>query len=301
MSAERPFQHVAVLKGGPSAERDISLCSGAAVAQGLRAAGFSVFEIDVRSETLDLPAETDAAFIALHGRFGEDGGVQALLDERRIPYTGSGAAASRAAMDKRLSRDRLAAAGLPIPEGARLSGSGASCPLPLPVVVKPPSQGSSLGCHVVRGPDDWEPALEDALRYEGEVLVETFIAGRELTVGVVDQEAMPVVEIRPEGGAYDYRAKYVPGRTRYLTPAPLPARCTHEAQAMALAVFHALGARGFGRIDFRMDPRNRLFVLELNTIPGFTETSLLPKAAAAAGMDFPALCERILNLAAFGP
>ena len=300
MQNERRFRHVAVFKGGSSEEREVSLRSGAAVARGLREAGYAVTEVDVQGDAAPMPEEADAVFIALHGCFGEDGGVQALLDERRIPYTGSGAAASRAAMDKRITRARMAAAGIPVPEGVLVQNRQAPCPLPFPVVVKPPSQGSSLGCHVVQDSGAWTPALDDALRYENDALVERFIAGRELTVGVVGDEVLPVIEIIAKGGTYDYRAKYIPGHTRYLTPAPLSVPCANEVQALARAVFVALGARGFGRIDFRLDSEGRPFVLELNTIPGFTETSLLPKAAASAGIAFSRLCERILNLAQFG-
>ncbi len=300
MSARRRFGRVAVLMGGPSAEREVSLRSGAAVARGLRAAGIEALEVDVREESLDLPPGIEAVFVALHGRFGEDGGVQALLDARGIPYTGSGAAASRAAMDKAVTRARLVESGVPVPEGIVLAKPAAAPPLSCPLVVKPLRQGSSLGCHVVTRPEDWAGAQADAWPYDGEVLVERFIEGRELTVGMLGRRALPVIEIRAPDDRYDYGAKYTAGRTAYLVPAPIPKAVAREARRLARRVFAALGARGFGRVDFRMDPAGGLFVLELNTIPGFTETSLLPKAAAEAGIPFPALCARILTLAACG-
>ena len=291
---------VAVLMGGPSTEREVSLRSGAAVAGGLRAAGIEAVEVDVRSEALDLPVGTEAVFIALHGRFGEDGGVQALLDARGIPYTGSGAEASRAAMDKAVTRARLQAAGLPVPPGVVLTRPAAAPPLACPLIVKPLCQGSSLGCRVVTHPDAWPAAQEEAWRYDGAIVVERFIEGRELTVGILGDRALPAIEIRAPGDRYDYTAKYTAGRTAYLVPAPLDPATACEAGRLAGAVFRALGARGFGRVDFRMDRDGRLFVLELNTIPGFTETSLLPKAAAAAGLAFPELCVRILSHALCG-
>lgn len=294
------FKQVAVLKGGWGSEREVSLRSGAAVARGLREAGYAVEEIDVVSEALALPASVEAVFIALHGAFGEDGGVQAWLDARGLPYTGSGAASCRLAFDKHRTRDCLAAAGLPVAPGVVLTAPADAPPLPLPLVVKPCREGSSVGCHRVFEAAEWAPAVADALRFDREALVETYIPGRELTVGVLDEEPLPIVEIRPRGGYYDYQSKYTSGMTDYLVPAPLSGPDTARVQALALAVFRALGARGFGRVDVRMTPEGAPFVLELNSIPGFTETSLLPKAAAAAGIKFSALCDRILNNARAG-
>lgn len=294
---KRRFNHITVLKGGFSSERAVSLRSGAAIARGLRARGYEVTEVDLRGPRLELPAGTDAVFVALHGRFGEDGGVQRLLERRGMPYTGSDAASCRLAFDKRRTRRALEAAGLPVAPGVAIRSLPKVCPLPLPVVVKPSREGSSVGCHRVRTPGRWARAAADALSFHGEAVVEEFIEGRELTVGVVGGRALPIVEIVAPNGEYSYKAKYTPGMTKYLCPADLPPRLAERIAACGRAVFRALGASGMGRVDFRLRPDGRFYVLELNSIPGFTETSLLPKAAAAAGIGFAALCERILNLA----
>lgn len=292
----KKFQQVAVLKGGISAEREVSLESGAAIAAGLRAAGYDVMEIDVISREFTVSAGVEAVFIALHGTFGEDGGAQARLKALGIPYTGSGVEASAAAFDKLLTERALLNAGIPVPRSETLT-AGQPRTLPLPVVVKPPREGSSVGCHLVFDESEWDPAFLEALTHDKQVLVQQFIPGREFTVGVVVDEVLPVVEIIPESGWYDYAAKYKADTTRYVVPAELTAKQTAEMQACAQKTFHALAARGFGRVDFRMTPEGNLFVLELNTIPGFTSHSLLPKAAAVAGIDFPELCSRIMETA----
>ncbi len=294
---KRRFQKVSVLMGGFSAEKEISVRSGQAVARGLRARGYEVAEVNLLSPAFELPRGTDVVFVALHGEYGEDGGVQAELERRGVPYTGSGPASCRVAFDKRLTRERLQARGLPVAPGRVLGAPAGRCPLPLPVVVKPTRQGSSVGCHRVFREEEWPAALRDALGH-GEALVEAFIPGRELTVGVVGERVLPVIEIRAPDGYYDFRAKYTAGVTEYLCPAPLAPAEAERVGALGGEVFRALDARGLGRVDIRMTPEGGCFVLELNSIPGFTETSLLPKAAAAAGMGFPELCERILNLAA---
>lgn len=290
------FNQVAVLKGGISAEREVSLESGAAIAAGLREAGYEVTEVDVQCRDFTVPEGIDAVFIALHGTFGEDGGAQARLEELGIPYVGTGVEASRIAFDKLLTEQVLKKAGVPVPSGEVLR-AGQERTLPLPVAVKPPREGSSVGCHLVFEESDWDDALAEALTHDEEVLVQQFIPGREFTVGVVDGDVMPVIEIVPEKGWYDYAAKYKEDTTRYMVPAELSLEKTAEMQAVALKTFEALGARGFGRVDFRMTPAGDLFVLELNTIPGFTSHSLLPKAAKAAGIEFPALCSRIMQTA----
>lgn len=292
----RRFKKVAVLKGGPSSERDVSLRSGAAVAKGLREAGYDVTEIDVKGCAVDIPAGVEAVFVALHGEFGEDGQVQAILNRKGIPYTGSGVEASRASFDKELSKIRCGKAGIPTPEYEVLRQGGRRS-LPLPVVVKPACQGSSIGVHRVTDEADWIPALADSLRYDERVVVEQYIPGRELTVGVVDREALPVVEIVAPDGWYDYQAKYTKGASRYLVPAPIEESVRVLCQELSVRTFDALGCRGFGRVDFRLSPEGRPYLLELNNIPGFTETSLLPKAAAQAGLTFPALCDRIMGMA----
>jgi D-alanine-D-alanine ligase len=292
----KKFNQVAVLKGGVSAEREVSLVSGSAIAQGLRDAGYGVTEIDVTSEEFTIPSHVEAVFIALHGTFGEDGGSQARCEALKVPYVGANVEASRIAFDKVLTENVLSAAGIPVPEGEILT-AGQARTLPLPVAVKPPREGSSVGCHLVFEESQWDASFQDAVSHDPEVLVQRFIPGREFTVGVVDGEVLPVVEIVTADGWYDYTAKYKVDTTRYMVPAELDSRKTSEMQKMALDTFHALNVRGFGRVDFRMTPEGELYVLELNSIPGFTSHSLLPKAAASAGIEFPALCSRIMETA----
>ncbi|QBG46202.1 D-alanine--D-alanine ligase [Verrucomicrobia bacterium S94] len=294
--SEHEFSRVAVLKGGVSSERGISLKSGAAIAQGLRDGGYDVTEIDIQSEDFQIPDGIDAVFVALHGRFGEDGGIQRKLVEMKVPFTGSSAESSRISFDKILTRKVLEQHGVPVAPGevvTTLEGWKTEVPL----VVKPPREGSSVGCHLVFDEADREGAFADARRFSDEVLVETYIPGRELTVGVVNGQVLPVVEIIPESEWYDFEAKYVTGDTRYVCPAELGAEITTELQTLALRTFRALGADTFGRVDFRLSSENRPYVLELNAIPGFTATSLLPKAAEVAGIGFSELCCSIMERA----
>lgn len=291
------FRKVGVLLGGPSAEREVSLRSGAAVAAGLRAAGYEVVEVDVAEPQLRLPDGLDAVFVALHGTFGEDGGVQELLARQAMPFTGAGVEASRVSFDKIQSKRIFVEQGIPTPRYEVLR-RGQPRTLALPVVVKPARQGSSIGIHRVMNESEWAPSLEDAFHYDHEVLVEEYIEGRELTVGVVVDRVLPVLEIRAPEGNYNYRAKYTSGLTEYLVPAPIPDDVAARARTIAKATFDALGCRGLARIDLRLNARGELFVLELNSIPGFTETSLLPKAARAAGIEFPELCRSIMETAA---
>lgn len=292
----RRFKKIAVLKGGPSAEREVSLASGAAVARALRSLDYEVVEVDVTGYDVAWPEGCEAAFIALHGTFGEDGQLQALLEARGIPFTGSGSGSSRTSFDKVATKRILERQGIATPRYEVLA-PGQARTLPLPVVVKPPRQGSSIGISKVFEESAWLAALEAALKLDTEALVETFIEGAELTVGVVGEQVLPIVEIRAPEGYYDYRAKYTKGLTEYLVPAPLDEETTRACQSLAWRTFTALDCRGLGRVDIRLTPDGHPFVLELNSIPGFTETSLLPKAARAVGLEFPALCEKILNLA----
>ncbi|MBU4366919.1 MAG: D-alanine--D-alanine ligase, partial [Kiritimatiellae bacterium] len=222
------FRNVAVLMGGPSLEREVSLRSGRAVTEGLRQAGYEVVEVDVKDRTrrpgrtFDLPPQVEAVFIALHGEFGEDGQVQDILTRKKVPYTGSRPEASRIAFDKVRSKQILVQHGIPTPAFEVLR-PGQARTLPLPVVVKPVRQGSSFGCHKVTAEADWPEALADAMTYNGEALVEAYIDGKELTVGIVEKEVLPVIEIRAPNDNYDYRAKYTKGVTEYLVPAPLDA------------------------------------------------------------------------------
>lgn len=283
--------------GGPSSEREVSLRSGHAVATGLRDAGYDALEVDLPGHEIDLPADVEAVFIALHGTFGEDGDAQAILDSQGVPYTGSGAAASRAAFDKILSKRAFDKDDIATPT-YEIVRAGDKRQLDLPVVVKPPRQGSSIGVHRVTNESEWEAAMADALIYDDEVLVESYIEGRELTVGIVDGEVLPLVEIAAPDAWYDYEAKYG-GGSRYLVPAPVEKDVADRCCDLAIRTFKALGCRGFGRVDFRVETAGRPYTLELNSIPGFTETSLLPKAAGAAGMSFSELCDKIMQTATF--
>lgn len=290
------FKHVAVLKGGFSKEREVSLRSGAAVAGGLRQAGYVVQEIDIGGPEFTIPAGVEAVFIALHGDFGEDGQIQRILAQRHIPYTGADPEGSWLAFAKNLTKDILVRRGIATPPYEILR-PGQKRTLPLPVVVKPTRQGSSFGVHRVLRENEWDDALAEALSYNSEALVEQYIDGRELTVGIVDREILPVIEIRAPEGNYDYNAKYTKGVTEYLVPAPLEKEHADSAQRLARETYGALRCRGLGRVDLRLSPKDGIYVLELNTIPGFTETSLLPKAAKAAGYSFSALCGRIMETA----
>jgi len=293
---DRKFKKVAVLKGGISSEREVSLRSGGAIAKGLREGGYEVLEIDITSRVLSIPDGIEAVFVALHGQFGEDGQIQRMLVDMGLPFTGSGSESSRISFDKVLTRTCLKQNGIPVPAGEVLT-SAAERTVPLPLVVKPPREGSSVGCHLVFEEHAWVPAFEEAVRYSGEALVETYIPGRELTVGVVDGQVLPVVEIKTATQWYDFNAKYVTGDTQYVVPAELDDETTARLQSLALKTFEALEAEGFGRIDFRLTPEGNPYVLELNAIPGFTATSLLPKAAQAAGIGFSDLCCRIMEQA----
>lgn len=296
MKKTQKYQRVAVLMGGVSAEREISLRSGAAAVTGLQACGYAVQGIDLQSELVELPDDIEAVFIALHGTFGEDGKVQDLLRARGIPFTGSGAEASRLAMDKGASKAAWVAQGISTAPYC-VCRIGDTVDFDFPAVVKPVSQGSSIGVHLVESKENLPTALEDAFRYDSRVMVESYIAGRELTVGILAEDPLPVVEIVAPGGWYGFGAKYSNGKTRYEVPAALSTSEVDMLQAMAVSAFHALGCCGFGRVDFRFTPDGVPMVLEVNTIPGLTETSLLPKAASAAGISFADLCGRIMETA----
>lgn len=292
------FRKVAVFMGGPSSEAEVSIRSGTAIAKGLRECGYDVQEVVLRDASFVVPTGVDAIFLALHGAYGEDGSIQAELNRRGIPYTGSGAQASRISFDKEETKRVLDRAGIPT-AAWRPVQAGATCPLPFPVVVKPTCEGSSIGVHRVDGADAWPSALAEALRHGGRAIAEAFIPGRELTVGVVDGETLPVVEIEAPSGWYSFDAKYTKGACRYTVPANLPDPLAAACRSIGLRTYKALGCRGMGRVDFRLAPDGGLFVLEMNTIPGFTETSLLPKSAAAAGIVFSELCGRIMESAAY--
>jgi D-alanine-D-alanine ligase len=286
---------IAVLMGGPSAEREVSLNSGTAAAEALRSSGFEVTEVTVEGPDFILPDGTEMAFLALHGTFGEDGQVQDILDARGIPYTGANAQVSRIAFDKEKTKEKLRTARVPTPEG-QLVGSIDEVTLSLPLFVKPNAQGSSVGTHPATTREELASALADALKFGPRVLVERFIRGRELTVGILGDQALPIVEIHPLDGFYDYTNKYTKGRTEYFCPAPLPDEVARTIRQHALAAHRALGNTVYSRIDFLLEKDVHPYCLEVNTLPGMTATSLLPKAAAAVGLNFPDLCHRIIEL-----
>jgi len=291
--------HVTVMLGGPSAERDVSLRSGAAVAGALRSIGFHVSEVDPVDRQWKLPEGTDVVFLALHGTYGEDGTVQTRLDELGVPYTGCDAEASRVAFDKVLTKQRCMDAGVPTARFTVFNSASASWPRGWnpPVVLKPVRQGSSVGVQFVDRVADWSKALGESLRYDSEVLMEERIAGRETTVGILGDEVLPVVEVRPKQGSYDYTNKYTPGSTEYFCPALFDGPTTRRVQEAGLAAFKAIGGRDYARVDVMVREDGQPVVLEVNTLPGMTETSLLPKAAAAAGLSYEELCRRMVELA----
>lgn len=304
---------VAVLMGGPSAEHDISLRSGQGVADALTRRGLTVQLVTVpKAGGLDeaaafvrrvlKPSGVDAVFIALHGAFGEDGTVQSLCEELGLAYTGSDAATSRLGIDKVACRKRFEEAGLTVPRGVEVSAApGRRLPMPegfsCPVVVKPVSQGSSVGVSIVQRPEEWDAAVASAAPYGPRILVEEFIRGRELTVGVLGEEPLPIVEIRSSHPFFDYTAKYTAGLTDYLVPATLEPRVASAVQAAGLAAHRALGCRHLSRTDLILDSQDRPVILEVNTIPGFTPTSLLPKAAACLRLSYEEVCERLVLMA----
>ncbi|MGD9895618.1 MAG: D-alanine--D-alanine ligase [Candidatus Methylacidiphilaceae bacterium] len=286
---------VVVLEGGPSHEREVSLRTGSAVTRALRQLGYLVEEVDPKDAEVILPEGTDIVFLCLHGTFGEDGQVQRLLLRRGIPFTGSGAEASERAFDKAWSKEAFRKAGVPTPDWT-LARSPDKLPLPLPFVLKPARQGSSVGVSRVFQKEEYPEAFARAATEDHLVVAETYVEGRELTVGILGDDLLPIVEIRPKAGFYDYRNKYTPGASDYLCPAPLSAKQEKGVAEAALAAYRALGCTVYGRVDLFLDAADNPWVLEVNTIPGMTETSLLPKAAQAAGISFTQLCERVLRL-----
>lgn len=293
-----PRLDITVMLGGQSAEREVSLRSGAAVAAALRSLGHAVYELDPKDNSWTLPAGTDVVFLALHGTYGEDGTVQQRLEQLGVPYTGCGPEASRVAFDKVLTKRRCLEAGLPTARFEVLTSSLSKCPdgWHPPLVLKPVRQGSSVGLRFVERKEEWPKALAEALRHDSEVLLEPRIEGREVTVGILAGEALPIVEIRPKQGTYDYQNKYTLGATEYLCPAPFDQQTTVRIQEVGLGAFRAVGGRDYGRVDIIVRRSGEPVVLEVNTLPGMTETSLLPKAAAAKGLRYAELCQKMIEL-----
>ncbi len=293
---------IAVLMGGPGSERAVSLATGNAVLKALQGLGLDAVGVDVTTRDLDLPHGTELAFNAIHGTFGEDGTLQAILENLGIPYTGAGSASSRLAFDKNLAKAAFLAHDVPTPRAEILDVSKGPClpSFPAPFVVKPPREGSSVGVHIVRNQEDAAAAIADAATFGNDILIEEFISGKELTVGILNDMPLPIVHIAPPGGVYDMASKYpwLSGAkgSEYFCPADLDLETTMAVQAAALAAHRALGVEIYSRVDVLLDAQNRPYVLEANTIPGMTETSLLPKAAAAAGISFPILCQTIAEL-----
>jgi D-alanine-D-alanine ligase len=291
--------NITMLLGGPGAEREVSLRSGAAVAKALRSLGHQVQELDPRDGSWTLPAGTDVVFLALHGTYGEDGTVQRRLDELGALYTGCDAESSRIAFDKVLTKKRCLEA--KVPTAKFLVVNSEKTPWPEnwqpPLVVKPVRQGSSVGLQFVERVEDWQKALAEALKFDSEVLVEEKIAGRETTVGILAGQPLPIVEVRPKTGSYDYKNKYTAGCTEYFCPADFDPAMTKRIQSAALGAFQAVGGRDYARVDVMVRASGEPVVLEVNTLPGMTETSLLPKAAAVAGLDYAQLCQRMVDLA----
>ncbi|MGA9032004.1 MAG: D-alanine--D-alanine ligase [Sulfuricaulis sp.] len=297
------FGKVAVLMGGPSAEREVSLKSGNAVLAALKRQDVDAHGIDADKSTLRLLEDGgfDRVFIVLHGRWGEDGVIQGALEVLDIPYTGSGVLGSALGMDKLRSKYLWTAAGIPTPEYAMLEPGidlgKVAAKLGLPMFVKPAREGSSLGISKAKTAAELKAAWETAAKYDDQVIAERFIDGAELTCGILGDRALPLIRIETDREFYDYEAKYILDTTRYLCPCGLPADRERAIQALAQRAFDALGCSGWGRVDFMLDKAGQIYALEVNTVPGMTDHSLVPKAAKQAGMDFDQLVLRILETA----
>ena len=301
-------KNIVVLMGGPSAEREVSLNTGKAILAALIEKGYKAvgLELDPPHLVEQLKeAKCDVVFNAIHGKYGEDGVLQGALELLGIPYTGSGVLANAMAMDKAVSKQMFIAAGISTPRSKTYSKFLAKKNLAkeieqefsIPVVVKACAQGSSIGVTIVENKENLEMAISDAFKYSENILVEEFIKGRELTVAVwgkEEKEALPIVEIVPHSGKYDYQSKYTKGATEYLVPAQLDDKVTVSVQEMAVKAFNALGCVGIARVDVMLSQDNVPYVLEVNSVPGMTATSLVPKAAKARGIEFPDLCEKLL-------
>jgi D-alanine-D-alanine ligase len=293
---------IAVMMGGLSREREISLKTGKAILRALTEKGYHAISIDVGPDIAEvlMKEKIECVFLALHGRFGEDGTVQGMLELMRIPYTGSGVLASALALHKIMTKKVFLSENIPTPpfevldRKALEKNSFRTSSLSLPVVVKPAREGSTIGVSIVKRDEDFLPALKEAGKYDEEILVEKFMEGKEITVGILEDLPLPIIEIVPRSGFYDYHSKYTKGETQYLIPAPMSREKYLYAQEISFKAFKALGCSGCARVDLMADAEENPFVIDVNTMPGMTETSLLPKAASYAGIPFEDLVERIL-------
>jgi D-alanine-D-alanine ligase len=292
---------IAVLMGGPGSEREVSLATGRGVAKALRSLGTEVVEIDVRNEDFQLPNDVDLAFNTIHGTFGEDGQLQKILERRGIAYTGDGVEGSRNAFDKILSKQKFLQHKIATPE-SEVIDVGRRPKMSVPLVVKPARQGSTVGVVIVKNEGELDRAMTEAGKYDRKLLVEKFVSGRELTIGILGDQALPIIEIIPKGGFYDFNTKYpflnptTGASAQHVCPANIDATLTKKIQELALQAFRALGLMVYARVDVILSDTGEPFVLEANTIPGMTEASLLPEAAAAAGIAYADLCARIIAL-----
>ena len=300
MSIDLKNKKIAVLMGGPGSERKVSLASGSGVANALRKLGAEVTEVDVTDANFVLPAGVEVAFNAIHGTFGEDGQVQRALESRGVKYTGEGVAGSELAIDKIASKQRFVERGVPTP-AFEILASGAQPTLAVPFVVKAPREGSSVGVYIVRAAGEVESSLAEARKYASELLVERFVEGRELTVGIVGDVALPVIEIVAKKDFYNFENKYPflnpnAAGADHFCPAAIGEEATQLVQQTALAAHRALGLEVYSRVDVLLTRAGEPFVLEVNTIPGMTSSSLLPEAALVAGQSYEQLCARIVEL-----
>ena len=292
---------IAVLMGGPGSEREVSLATGRGVSNALRSLGADVVEIDVRSEQFQLPDDIELAFNTIHGTFGEDGQLQKVLEHRGIAYTGDGVNASEIAFDKIRTKQKFQEHGITTPPWEIIQ-PGQRPTIPLPIVVKAPRQGSTVGVIIVKNESEIDSAISEATNYGRELLIEKFVSGRELTIGILGDQPLPILEIIPKGGFYDFNNKYpflnpqAGGGAEHVCPAEIDSQKTKEIQELALRAFRATGLQVYARVDAILSENGQPFILEINTIPGMTEASLLPEAAAAAGIEYAELCARIIAL-----
>lgn len=303
----KDFGRVGVLMAGPSSEKKISLKSGHAVLKALKESGVNAFPVIIKNSSVKdnirllKSKNIDCAFVALHGAFGEDGGIQSILSKLKIPYTHSGVRASRLAMNKVASRIIFKKHGLDVPRSQVFKRGSYKLNnlrlLNLPLVIKPASHGSSIGLSIVENGKDISQAIELAFKFDQRIIIEEYIKGRELTVGILDNKALPVVEIFPKHFFFDYQAKYKKGLTNYVVPAKLSSSIAAKVKRRALLAHKLLSCFGCSRVDIILDLKNKPFILEVNTIPGFTATSLLPKAANKMGISFNELCIKLIDLA----